>query len=414
MAARLRRTLPLGHNQGMFTDLKIPAGRRPLTAAEARITVIVGTLFALMILAAVFDEYSAQRLSIVFIILFWAPLLALHEFGHALAARLLGWRVREIVIGFGRELWRWQYGETLLRIKLVPLEGYILPAPADARQIRLKSMLIYAAGPGVELLLLVALLGIFGTDIVFAAGRETTQVAVQSLAIAILLGAGFNLLPFRTDGGISDGLGILSSPFMTEESIQLRLLGFELRQMQDLLDAGDTEAAAASSTRCLGRFPDNPALQLAHASALSSNGQTDAARHYVRERLAETTLQGAERRAWLQQQAQIELDADDPSWLVLDLAVQKALADAPQAAGLLALKGASLVLRGRLEDGGTLLADAWRKNDASASDADILAYLTIAAFRLGDRAATEHFRTSFAAVNRSRRLAQRVQRLAKH
>jgi Tfp pilus assembly protein PilF len=275
-------------------------------------------------------------------------------------------------------------------------------------------MLIYAAGPGVELLLLVALLGIFGWDFVFAAAHETGQVAVQSLAITILLGAGFNLLPFRTDGGISDGLGILSSPFMTEESIQLRLLGFELRQMQDLLDAGDTEAAAASSTRCLERFPGNPALQLAHASALSSNGQTDAARQYVRERLGETNLPGAERRAWLQLQAQIELDADDPSWLVLDLALQKALAEAPQVAGLLALKGASLVLRGRPQDGGTMLADAWRKNDANARDADILAYLTIAAFRVGDRAAAEHFRTSFAAVNRSRGLAQRVEKLAPH
>jgi hypothetical protein len=59
----------------MFTDLKIPAGRRPLTAAEARITAIVGTLFALMILAAVFEEYSAERLGIVFIIVFWAPML---------------------------------------------------------------------------------------------------------------------------------------------------------------------------------------------------------------------------------------------------------------------------------------------------------------------------------------------------
>ncbi|MDA0705550.1 MAG: site-2 protease family protein [Proteobacteria bacterium] len=404
----------MGHNQAMFTDLKIAAGRRPLAAAEARIATILGTLFALMILTAAFEEYSAQRLSIAFIILFWAPLLVLHELGHALAARLLGWQVREIVIGFGRELCCWQSGATLVRIKLVPLEGYILPTPSDARQMRRKSMLIYAAGPGAELLLLAALLLALGWNYVFGTALGTGQIAVQSLAIAILLGAGFNLLPFQTEGAVSDGLGILSSPFMTDESIQLRLLGFELRAMQKLLDSGDSEAALASGVQCLQRFPGNPALRLGYAAALAANRQTDAARNYVREQLANPNLALAERRAWLQAQARIELDADDPSWLVLDLALQKALADTGKTAGLLALKGAALVMRGRYDEGGDLLADAWRKNDGGASDADMLAYLTIAANRKGDRAAADHFRASFVAVNRSRWLAQRVEKLLKN
>ncbi|MDH4125182.1 MAG: site-2 protease family protein [Gammaproteobacteria bacterium] len=412
MAAGLRLYQRLGHNQIMFTDLKIPAGRRPLTISESRIAAIAGTLFALMILIAVFEEFSAPRLSLAFIILFWAPLLVLHELGHALAARLLGWQVREIVIGFGQELWRWQSGATQLRIKLLPLEGYVVPAPPDASRLRLKSALIYAAGPGAELLLLAFLLATFGPDTVFGDALGARQVAVQSLAIAILLGAGFNLLPFRTDGGVSDGLGILSSPFMSEQSIQLRLLSFELRQMQELRNSGDTLRALELSTQCLQRFPGNLALQLAHAAALAAHRQTDAARAYVREHLNDGNLQAAPRRAWLQTQAQIELDADEPSWLVLDLALQKALADAPQAAGLRALKGAALVMRGRHDEGGALLADAWRSNDGSASDAEMLAYLTIAAQRRGDRAAAEHFRSSFIAINRCRWLAERLATLA--
>jgi hypothetical protein len=398
----------------VFTDLKIPAGRRQLSPAEARVTAIVGIAFSLMILAAVFQEYSTQRLGLLLIILFWAPMLVLHELGHAVAARLLGWRVREIVIGFGRDLWQWQIGETRVRIKLAPVEGYVLPAPRDSRHIRIKSMLIYAAGPGAELLLLAILIAIFGRDAIFSHSDEIGIVIVQSLAIAILLGAGFNLLPFRSEGAVSDGLGIISSPFMSDASIELRLLTIELREMHALLNSGETETAVRCARKYLQRFPHNLVLRVLYASALSADKQLEQVRAYVRDQLADPALPGGERRDWLSQQARIELDADEPSYLVLDLALQEALAASPGASDLLTIKGASLVLRGRNEEGGNMLADAWRANDGSASDAEILAYLSIAAHRSGNLAATEHFKSSFGQVNRSILLGQRVKSLTGH
>ena len=395
----------------MFTDLKIPAGRRPMAPGEAKIAAIIGISFTIMIGVAVFEEFSVERLSIVFVILFWAPMLILHELGHAVAARLLGWRVREIVIGFGRDLWQWQSGETRVRIKLAPVEGYVLPAPRDAKNIRVKSMLIYAAGPGAELLLLALMLALFGWDYVFSASDDIAQIAVQSLAIVILLGAGFNLLPFRTEGAVSDGLGIISSPFMSDSSIELRLLTFELRELQKILDDGDSANAVSSIREYLGRFPGNPALQLLLVSALSANEQTEDARSNVRDQLAQSELSEELRQAWLHQQALVELNANEPSYLVLDLALQKSMAITSASSELLATKGAALVLRGQYETGGNLLADAWRQNDGSASDADMLAYLTIAAHRSGARAAAEHFGNSFVQVNRSNWLAKRVQKL---
>ncbi|MGI9271558.1 MAG: site-2 protease family protein [Woeseiaceae bacterium] len=384
-----------------------------MSQSEARISAIVGIVFAVMILAAVFEEFSARRLSILFVIIFWAPMLVLHELGHALVAKLLGWRVREIVIGFGRDLWQWQSGETRVRIKLAPVEGYVLPAPQDARHVRIKSMLIYAAGPGAELLLLGLLLMIFGYDAVFGETDDLATIALQSLAIVILLGAGFNLLPFSTEGAVSDGLGIISSPFMSDASIELRLLTFELRELQVMLDEGNTSPAVRKAEEFLHRFPNNPALQLLLASAMSANQQLEDARAYVRDKLAEESLSTDQRHAWLRQQALIELNATEPSYLVLDLALQEALKKSPNATDLLAIKGSSLVLRGQIEDGGNMLADAWRQNDGSASDADILAYLTVAAYRHGDQVATEHFQTSFEQINRSEQLAQRVKTLTR-
>jgi predicted Zn-dependent protease len=272
-------------------------------------------------------------------------------------------------------------------------------------------MLIYAAGPGAELLLLGVLLQVFGWELVFSGSGDLGQVALQSLAIAILLGAGFNLIPFSTSGGVSDGLGIISSPFMSDESIELRLLSFELREMQAMLDAGKVEQAVVSIREYLQRFPSNLALQQTLVSALSAAGDTEQARELVRNKLASADLSKTQRQSWLYQQARVELHAEHPSWLVLDLALQKALAISPRDSGLLATKGAALVMRGQASDGGNVLADVWRSNDGSVPDAELLAYLTIAAHKIGNADAAGQFADAFKQANRSSALAQRVRQL---
>lgn len=397
----------------MFTELQIPAGRRPLSRSEAQISAAIGILFTIMILFAVFDEYSVGRLSVLLVLIFWVPMLVLHEIGHAVAAKLLGWQVREIVIGFGRDLWRWQIGETVVRVKLAPVEGYVLPVPRSAENIRFKSMLIYAAGPGAELLLLAAMLFVLGWDFVFGNASTVGEVAAQSMAIAILLGAGFNLLPFSSGGGVSDGLGILSSPFMSDESIQLRLSSVELRDVSRKLAAGESAAAVADARRLLLRFPANLVLRDVLAAALATDGQRDAARAYVREQIAESADNPAQQLAWLKRQARLELESAEPSWLVFDLAVQKVLASAPNDLETRSLRGAAMVLRGNHVDGGNLLADIWRSNNgvSEVSDAELLAYLAIAAHRIGDQQAFSRFRSAFEQVNKSQQLTALVARL---
>lgn len=395
----------------MFTDLKIPAEKRAMTRSERWFSIGIGAFFLLMMSFAFFEDYSPRKLSIPFLILFWIPMLVLHELGHAFMAKALGWRVREIVIGFGRDLWQWQIGETRIKIKLAPVEGYVLPAPTQPGNLRLKSMLVYAAGPGAELLLLAVLISVFGWNTVFNNSDEIPLIALQSLAVAILLGAGFNLLPFRTEGAVSDGLGILASPFMTQETIELRLVAIELREAQKLLNAGKNEAALQLVETLLNRFKQNESLQLIHASALSAGGHDDAARELARSKLSGNALPDDLNRAWLHLQARVELNAEEPSFLVLDLAMQKALDIAPKAPDLLATKGASLVLRGRNEEGGNILADAWRRNDGSADDAEMLCYLAIASHRIGAKDAAEHFGQSFSALNRSIALQKRFESL---
>lgn len=392
----------------MFTELKIPAHRRRMTATESAVVAAAGVAFTLMVLFSIFEQFSGGRLSVVFVALFWAPMLILHEAGHAVAARLVGWRVREIVIGFGRELWRWQFRGIQIRVKLAPVEGYVLPEPRDARHIRLKTLIVYAAGPAAELLLLLLLLFIFGADYVFAGSDAIGQVAVQSLAIVILLGAGFNLLPFRSEGAVSDGLGILSSPFMSQAAIETRLLGSKLREIQACLARDRPEQALRRLRPAIAQFPQHSLLQQCLVVALAASGDIREAREIVAAKLGADEADPEEQMQWRRLQARIELEAAEPSWLTLDLAVQKILAVSPGDPGAQAIKGASLVLRGQSEAGGELLAEAWRRNDGSVSDAELLAYLAIAARRSRHVEAAARFRECFAQVNVSERLARRV------
>ena len=57
-------------------------------------------------------------------ILLFVVLIVIHEFGHFIAAKLLGVRVNEFAVGFGPKLLSWQGKETLYKINLIPFGGY--------------------------------------------------------------------------------------------------------------------------------------------------------------------------------------------------------------------------------------------------------------------------------------------------
>ena len=51
-------------------------------------------------------------------------LIIIHEFGHFIAAKLMGVRVNEFAVGFGPKLFSRQWGETKYSFNLIPLGGY--------------------------------------------------------------------------------------------------------------------------------------------------------------------------------------------------------------------------------------------------------------------------------------------------
>ncbi len=57
-------------------------------------------------------------------VLLFLVLIIIHEFGHFIAAKLLGVRVNEFAVGFGPKLFAKQWGETKYAFNLIPLGGY--------------------------------------------------------------------------------------------------------------------------------------------------------------------------------------------------------------------------------------------------------------------------------------------------
>ncbi len=57
-------------------------------------------------------------------ILLFLVLIVIHEFGHFIAAKLMGVRVNEFAVGFGPKLFSKKWGETKYALNLIPLGGY--------------------------------------------------------------------------------------------------------------------------------------------------------------------------------------------------------------------------------------------------------------------------------------------------
>ena len=57
-------------------------------------------------------------------VLLFLVLIIIHEFGHFIAAKLMGVRVNEFAVGFGPKLFSKKWGETKYAFNLIPLGGY--------------------------------------------------------------------------------------------------------------------------------------------------------------------------------------------------------------------------------------------------------------------------------------------------
>ena len=128
----------------------------------------------------------ARFLYILLAILLFGVLIAIHEFGHFLTAKLLGVKVNEFAIGMGPALWSRQKGETLYALRAFPVGGYCAMEGEDedtgdprafTRQAGWKKIIILCAGSFMNLVL-----GLVITVVVFLGTSQARAPVITEFA----------------------------------------------------------------------------------------------------------------------------------------------------------------------------------------------------------------------------------------
>ncbi|HEY7187537.1 MAG TPA: site-2 protease family protein [Vicinamibacterales bacterium] len=84
-------------------------------------------------------------ITVVFVV---GLLIAIHEFGHLLAAKLCGIPIKRFSIGFGPKVFEFTHGDTSYWLSWIPVGGYVWPAiePDDFRELPVHKRITFALG----------------------------------------------------------------------------------------------------------------------------------------------------------------------------------------------------------------------------------------------------------------------------
>jgi Flp pilus assembly protein TadD len=321
-----------------------------------------------------------------------------HEAAHALVGRALGFGVMSVSLGRGRAVWARKVGATQIVLQVVPFTGATRVVAASTRWLRLRLMLLYAAGPASNLLLLAACIPLLSErDTLDALVVRPAPVLALALANGML--ALFNLIPHppRVRRGVrslgSDGWNVLAAPFRREASLVPLVIAHAVWESSRLIaSGGKLSEASALVEQALKRDPASPIARIAHADLLVAMGRWPEAVVWLRSLLTDAAVRTkapdavpllANNLAWA------AFMQDDPSLLEeAEVRSKEALAAAPDLPSAHGTRGAVLLAQGALDEAEERLAFAFARNGPhnGALNACCLAMLHA---RRGQRTAAE-------------------------
>lgn len=256
-----------------------PAPHREARGNERWILLGSFVLGLVALVAIVLENYEPVRLAPVFMLLAWFPLIALHELGHAAMARAVGWEVDAIVVGFGGVAFELELFGVPCALKMYPIGGYMRPAPLDTRRIRLKSALVYLAGPLAEVLLVLLLTLVVGVDAMLARTDAIGVIAAQAISVAALFSVLSNLVPrpIDTEHGPSytDGLGALRALWRPQRELDEQVRHVWIDRLAEQAERDDPDGTVVMAERAKAALPHDPHLRSAIRMALRRVGRAE-------------------------------------------------------------------------------------------------------------------------------------------
>lgn len=361
-----------------------PAPRRPLSPGELWGSLGLAALLFGLLIADTLTPFEPRKLAFPLVVLFWAPALVIHECGHALVAKLVGWRVTQMVLGAGPELVRFRVGETQVVVRALLAEGYVTPAPKRPGSARLANALVYLGGPGAELLVAAVIALAWGWDPFFVQSDDFALLASQSAALALTIGAVTNLVPHSMAGAPNDGLGILLSAGLAPHHFDYQLAQPAEFLVERALHENRLAEAREIAVREASRHPENAHLALLVVRVQAAEGDLDGAvarLETLRDEAPRNALVEAE---LLHTAALVALGSGDPDLLGRALqAVRSAIEARGAAPSYLATMGALLFEQGRMDEAFEALQGAYKGTRDPLLEDHCVAYLALVTRALG-------------------------------
>jgi tetratricopeptide (TPR) repeat protein len=320
-----------------------------------------------------------------------------HELGHAFVARWAGFRTFKIVVGMGRPVWKGKLFQFETELGLVPAGGFAFMAPRQVEGYRRKLFAIVSAGPAVNLLLLIAILPAVDPASLwnFSTLEEGFAPAVMFFYANLWVLAA-NLLPYSFTHPLgrfpTDGKQILCLPFMKPEAAAQAHASYFAAEAAEHHNQGNFQEAFQWFERGLALYPKDPALLVGRGLQLLDSGEFHAARDTFHRLLDQSSLHPAFRPVLMNNIAEANIMAGDPSLLEEADHFSKeaiaALGNMPQVKGT---RGAVLVELGRWDEAIPLLQQAMQENETAANKAENACWIAIAEARRGNRTQAENY-----------------------
>jgi tetratricopeptide (TPR) repeat protein len=327
------------------------------------------------------SELGLFLTSVFLFILFLILTIVPHELGHAVMARLLGWRVFAITIGAGKSLWRRNMWGTVVDLHAIPIHGLTQMAPVNPHWYRTKYFLAILAGPAVNFLMM---LGVFfwwwNGDKPF--DLSALPRAAWLFILANLLVLLVNLFPkqLKSLGVLSDGKQLLSIPLYTKDHVHQRLASryvLEASICHEFFD--DLAGARRWCERGLVEFPDNFQLVYMNAFIYSAETKYDQARELYLKLLERENEPTTMRYTLLNNIAYFNALCGKIELLPeADAFSKEAFEALPWADFIIGTRGTVLVALGQLEEGTNLLNRSLKKCVRPRDKADTYCHLAVA------------------------------------